>query len=335
MRCKIILVFLFLIPGMQAFGETWPPEVTVDQTVMIIYQLQGGNAHIRRQGTSYTIKPFDSQQRTKNNQRLVRLAVADRDRFWLDQNATAQASFIAANGDVGAIQTIGKEFHEADTASYKQYKTLTSAQEHRVRLLLCSAANSKPITDLTRPGLALPLKDSLVRASVIPYWFWEAHGSTASKVTLVYVLNEGQIDLGSWTVSGKPHGSLAIDREALIEKLRQRFGEAEDWNNKPIPIRMRLTDSREKTYEVDIKLVDAQSDSEASQKLVLLTEMLKEQSGDSRDLKITQLLSDLWTFPSEALHLLAQTPPDPRIKALLITLGEQMGVEPKAFLPRK
>ena len=326
-----LLLMVFLV-SQRSFGQAWPPETTVSKTVMVISRL-AGKAYIKREGKIFTVLSFDSSERAEKTLRPIRLAVADGDLFWMEKNSTARASSVSSKGDLTEPQTIGKSYYEEDTEYRKNYNTLTPEQYRRIRLLLCSAANSKPLTDLSRAGVVLPFENAHVRASAIPYKFWVAEGVTPVQVTLSYELNNGQIDLGKWNVRGKLQGIITLDRKAIVEKLREHFGRDEGWDQKAIPVTMRLTGSRAQNYALTILLADDPSSRQAEPKLALLAKTLKESARDERDIKISGLLASTEEFSSEVLFLMAQTN-DPLIRSMVGLLAEEAGIEPLALLPQ-
>lgn len=327
----VAMMMLLAVCGLRTSAEVWPKETAPEAPVLIVHRVKG-TAYLRRAGKLYTISGFDCVARAKQKQHPVRLLVLDKDHFWLDNNTTAQVSSIGKDGKIGVCRAMGDEAREKDAEYYKNYDKLTPEQRQQVRLLVCSAANSKPLTDLTRSGLVLPLENGLVQATVIPYRFWGVRGVTAKRVSLTYELAEGQIDLGSRDANGTPSGLVDLNRAALVKKLRKHFRRDEGWQNKPIPVTLRVTDSEGRSYAVGILLADEASSKPAAQALKSLAQTLKESPGDDRDVKVSELVSQAGEFPSELLYLLAQAKANTTHQMLLMTLGEDVGIEPKALL---
>lgn len=327
-----LALLLCLLPGAIGFCQSWPPKVHENKTVMIIHRLKG-DAYIIRDNKKYTITAFDSKSRAKKKLKPARLAIVNGDRFWLGQDASATISSMGTDGVLGDPQLAGKSYHIESLYTTNDIK-LSTEQCLMIRLLLCSAANSKPITDLTRSGLALPLENTLVRSEAIPYCFWQVGKNLASKVSLQYQLNSGEMELGRFEIKRKPYGTLVLDRKGLVERLKQHFGRDEGWDTKAIPITLLLTDSANKTYSSDILLATDKQSNEAAKKLARLVMLLKKPSNDANFQAITKLLTELTDFPAETLYVLAQAKQESQVQLLLEAFAEEFGTEPKALHPK-
>lgn len=334
MKYYVVWLWALLAVSGQALGQSWPPTAEAHKTVFIISHLKG-KAYLRRDNKLYAIETFDCDQRASKNKRPIRLAIIDNDRFWLEKGAKARACFLSESGNMTPEQQIMKGYTKVDTRYNVNYDELTPEQYRQIRLMLCSGANSKPLTDLSHAGLALPIENGLVRASMIPYWFWQAQGVKTAQVSIVYELSDGEIVLGQWRTNGQHKGSISVDRTSLVAKLRKHFGRDDGWETRPIPVKLRLTDSNGKDYALSVLLADDASCKLMEEKLSLLAQTLRETPGDSRDFKVSELVAKTGDFRSETLFLLAQSKSNSTHRMLLTTVAEDEGIEPKALLDGK
>jgi hypothetical protein len=337
------------------------PAPAPQETILIVTNLDG-KAHVERGRKHYLLVGT----RPPKGINSARYGVAHGDWFWLEKGATADLAIFSKNG-ITPFQRIGRNC-EARTRYTKDWvdAIFTNALVRGgnmaqkmdtegvlmplnvthaiIRNLLVHSGNSKPLHNDDLPQLLLPLTNTLVRPSFIPYRFWQGKGKAAETVELIYLKNSGNIALEKQPTRKTGNGIVKLDRANVVKQLQKAFGEEGNWKNELIPFNLKLTTASEKDGDKKIYVAanlmlqtDALS-SEAEKDFRALDALIMSTSNPNDFVKLAQLSARLETYLPEYLYRMSQKIPrkDPNNFAysLLNDYCERNGIDAERLLAR-